>query len=373
MKVRIDIDTNTFVRFWLVVIGFGLAGMMIYMSKTALLIIGVALFLAVALSKPVAKIASILPGRSRLGGIAIAYTSLVVAIGLFFWLLVPPLVHQTVKFAQTIPSLADQVSDQWYVVGNFIDKYELQPHVDSATESLKNRASSWAAGIGDGIVSSVGSFASFVAALLIVVVMSFLMLLEGPKWLDRLWAIHKDKTKVERRKRLLNKVYNVFTGYINGQLTVSGIGALCSGLAVLILSFIFGEVDASLVFPTILVTFVLTLIPMFGSTLAGVVVGLLLLFNNVSASIIYVIYFILYQQVENNFISPAIQSKKVELSALAVLVAVTIGMYISGIIGGIVAVPIAGSLKIFLEDYLERTNRDSSKKKLAKKATKKAA
>ena len=54
MKVRIEIDTKTFVRFWLVVIVFGLAGLAIYSAKDALILLGVSLFLALALNRPVA-------------------------------------------------------------------------------------------------------------------------------------------------------------------------------------------------------------------------------------------------------------------------------------------------------------------------------
>jgi predicted PurR-regulated permease PerM len=61
--------------------------------------------------------------------------------------------------------------------------------------------------------------------------------------------------------------------------------------------------------------------------------------------------------VENNFISPTIQSKRIELSPLAVLVAVTIGLYVFGVAGGIISIPIAGCLKVLVEDYLERNRR----------------
>ena len=67
MKVRIEIDTKTFVRFWLVVIGFGLAGLAIYSAKDALILLGVSLFLALALNRPVAAIARKLPGTWQIG------------------------------------------------------------------------------------------------------------------------------------------------------------------------------------------------------------------------------------------------------------------------------------------------------------------
>ena len=107
---------------------------------------------------------------------------------------------------------------------------------------------------------------------------------------------------------------------------------------------------------------------MFGATIAGALMTLLLGLNSVTAAIIYLVFFIIYQQVENNFISPVIQSKKVELSALTVLVSVTIGLYISGIVGGVIAIPIAGTIKVLLEDYLDQSKkkREESQKMSAK-------
>ena len=82
----------------------------------------------------------------------------------------------------------------------------------------------------------------------------------------------------------------------------------------------------------------------------------------------------IYQQIENNFIAPTIQAKKVELSALIVLLAVTIGIYVGGLVGGVIAIPITGTVKVFLDDYLARSDvkhqqqRRSPLKKLLKKA-----
>lgn len=354
MKVRIEIDTKTFVRFWLVVIGFALAALMIYQAREALIIIGTALFIALALSYPVKKIAAALPGKSRLGGTALAFVSLILVISAVIWFVIPPVVQQTAKLAESLPSLVDQVNEQWVGLGDFIDRHGLRDQVDQTAENIKQQASSWAASVGQNILSGVSSLASFIFSTFLVLVLAFLMLLEGPTWVRRLWSVYTDKAKMEHHKSLVYKTYAVVTGYITGQLTVSGIGAVLAGLCVFVLSFFFGDITAGLALPTVLITFLLSLIPMFGATLAGVVVGLLLLFSNTTAAIIYIIYFIIYQQIENNFISPAIQAKKVELSALTVLVSVTIGLYVAGLIGGVIAIPIAGTIKVFVDDYLER-------------------
>ena len=372
MKVRIEIDTKTFVRFWLVVMGFGLAGLAIYSAKDALILLGISLFLALALNRPVAAIAKKLPGKSRLGGTALAYTTLVLLLGCVIWFVIPPIVQQSAKFVESIPSIIDQASSQWRGVNDFIDKNNLRPQVDSMMENIKQQSSSWATSVGTNLLSSVGSLASFLGSLFLVLVLSFLMLLEGPTWVKRLWGLYNDEEKMERHKKLVGRMYNVVTGYVSGQLTVSGIDAILSGFVVFVLSLTFPVINSNLAMLTVMATFVLTLIPMFGATIAGALISLLLFFNNMTAGVIYAIYFVIYQQIENNFVSPSIQSKKVELSALTVLVAVTIGLYVGGLLGGLVAIPVAGVVKVLLDNYLEqvkskRVDNEKPLNKLVKK------
>ena len=369
MKVRIEIDTKTFVRFWLVVIGFGMAGLMIYSARDALILLGISLFLALALNRPVAAIAKKLPGKSRLGGTALAYITLVLLLGSVVWFVVPPIVQQSAKFMESLPGIIDQAGTQWHGINEFVNKNGLRPQVDATLEGLKRQSSSWAASLGTNIVSSVGSLASFLASLFLVLVLSFLMLLEGPMWMKRLWSLYHNQERMKRHKELAGRMYTVMTGYVSGQLTVSGIDAVLSGFVVFVLSLAFPAVNSNLAMLTVMITFILTLIPMFGATLAGIIVSLLLLFNNITAGVIYAIYFIVYQQIENNFISPSIQSKKVELSALTVLASVTIGLYVGGLLGGLIAIPTAGIVKVLLENYLDQvkvTSRTEEKAPLTK-------
>ncbi len=377
MKVRIEIDTQTFVRFWLVVIGFALAAFAIYSAKTALIIIGVAFFLALALNAPVTKLANILPGKSRVGGTAIAYVAVTAFLGAFVFLLVPPIIEQTAKVAATIPSLIDNAQTQWHGVDTIVKKYHLEGQVDDALESVKNNAAGWAANAGQTVVSSLGSIFGLITSAFLVFVLTFLMLIEGPAWLKRIWGVYNDEDRMEAHKQLADKMYSVVTGYITGQLTVSAIGGFCAGIFVFILHFIFPSVPINLALPTVAIAFTLSLIPMFGATIAGVLIAILIAFNDLTAALFFGIYFVLYQQVENNFISPTIQSKTVELSALAILASVTIGLYVFGVAGGIISIPIAGCIKVLLEDYLSRARhrREKGEKplhKLVKKIHKEA-
>lgn len=357
MKTRIDIDTQTFVRFWLVVIAFGLLILALNKAMTALIILGTSFFLALALNAPVSRLAKLLPGRSRVGATALAYVAVIVLLGAIVTLVIPPIVQQTAKFVQTVPSVIDNATTQWQGLRTIIDTYNLQPQVDQALASIQSSTASWAGNVGQSVVAGVGSFFSFTAALILVLVLTFLMLVEGPMWMKRIWGLYTDRERMLHHKHITHRMYNVVTGYVTGQLTVSALGATFAGLAVFILSLIFPDLPGSLAFPTAAITFVLSLIPMFGATIGGVLITALIAFNSIPAAIVYLIYFVVYQQVENNFISPTIQAKKIELSALAVLVAVTTGLYMFGVVGGIIAIPIAGSLRVLLDEYLKKAQR----------------
>lgn len=354
MKVRIEIDTKTFVRFWLVVIGFAFALFALYSAKTALVIIGVSLFLAIALSPPVNKIASWLPGRSRVGGTALAYVAVVAVLTGFILLVVPPVIEQTARFAQAVPSFVDSATTRWGALDEVITRYGLEDQVDSAARSIQENAAAWAGNIGTTIISGAGSLITFIVAFLITLVMTFFMLVEGPAWTKRIWSVYHDKDKMEHHKAIATKIYNVVTNYVNGQLIVALMASTLSALTIFILSMFF-DVPANLAAPTFAIVFIGGLIPMFGATIAGALVAVLLALNDLTPAIIFVAYFIIYQQIENNIITTVVQSRTLDLSPLVVLVAVTLGTYLFGIAGGIVSIPIAGSIQVLIFDYLEHS------------------
>lgn len=350
MNVRIEIDTRTFVRFWLVVIGFALAALSIYMSQAALILVGAAFFFAIILSPPVNRLAGILPSKSRALGTAISYFAVVLVLGIVVFLVIPPIVEQTVKFAQNVPSLVDSATDQYKGANDFIQKNNLQPEVDKFLNSIKSGATKYASGVGSTIIAGIGSAVSLITSGILVFVLTFLMLVEGPTWMNRLWSVYEDKERMEHHRKVIGRMYNVVTGYAVGQLSVSSIAGFVAGIMVFILSFVF-NIPANLAVPTAAIVFTTSLIPMFGAMIGAFIVALILSLNNITAAIVFILFFILYQQIEGNYISPKIQSKRINLSALAILVAVTIGIYLFGIVGGIISIPIAGCINVLAEDY----------------------
>lgn len=362
MKVKLEIDTRTFVRFWLVVIGFVLAAFAIYSAQAALMIVGAAFFLALVLNPPVSRIAKILPGRSRVAGTAISYVAVVLVLSVIVFLVIPPVIQQTAKAVETIPTLVNSATEQYKGLNDFITTYNLRPQVDSALTSLQESSASIARSFGSNVLTGIGSLFSAITATILILVLAFLMLVEGPGWIRKLWSTYHDKNRRDYHKEVIGRMYSVVTGYATGQLTVSAIAGVVAGLAVFVLSFIF-NVPSNLAIPTAAIVFLLSLIPMFGAMIGAALVGIVLAFNDLTAAIIFVAFFILYQQLEANYISPRIQSKRIDLSALAILVAVTVGIYLFGIVGGIISIPVAGIIKIVAEEYFAR------RKRLAKSKT----
>jgi len=353
MKYSLDIDTKTFIRFWLVVIGFAIIALAIYISLPALIIVGVALFLAIALNPPVSKIASRLPSKSRVLSTALAFVAVLAVLGIVIFLVVPPVVEQTAKFIQTVPSLLDSATTQYSGFKDFVDNYGLQKQVDEVIVSVKAGATQFASGIGTNLIAGIGSVVSIITTSVVVLVLTFLMLVEGPTWVNRIWNLYSDKDLMNHHRATVKKMYSVVTSYVAGQLTVAAIAGFTAGLMVFILS-VFLDTPANLTIPTAAIIFVLSLIPFFGAIMGAILMGFVLAINSPLAALIFFVYFIIYQQVEGNYIGPKIQSKRLDLSPLLILISVVVGIVLFGIAGGIISIPVAGCAKILVDNYFER-------------------
>ena len=376
MKVTIDASTRTFVRFWLVPGGLLLSTYVLYSARTALIILGTALFLALALNAPVSRLARVLPGKSRGLSTAISYVLVVLFLGAFLFLAVPPIIEQTAKTIEVVPRYVDTARTQWDGVSHVINEYNLQPQVDKAMESLEGSSAAWASNVGANVIGGIGSVFGAITAGILVLVLSVFMLIEGPTLTQKIWKLYSDPKKRDLHHSIVHRMNAVVSGYVTGQLSVSGLGAVAAGVTVFVLSLFF-NLPSNLAIPAAAITFILSLIPMFGATVGGILIACLLAINDLGAAIAYVAFFVIYQQIENNYISPTIQSKRLELSALTILASVTIGIYLFGIAGGIISIPIAGCIKVLLDAYLEHAHNERIKTetplgKLAKAVKKEA-
>ena len=345
--MTIDIPNRVVVRVMLVVVAtlIGLAA--IRQASHALTLIFTAVFLALALNSPVSWIARRLPGKrkgSRTAATAISFFVVILLLIGFLVSIVPPLVHQTSSFIRTIPQLSEQVRNEDTSLGRFVAKYELQDDINKFSKQLSQRLGD----VGGAALSGAQKFGSSVFAILTVLVLTFMMLIEGPRWRRFLMDIVPDDHQA-KAERLAADMYRVIKGYVNGQVVLALIAAVMLLPALLILHVPY---PAALV----VIVFICGLIPMVGHTIGAIIVTLVALFESPVSAIAILAYYILYQQIENYIIQPRVQANTTNMSPLLVFSAVIIGVSFGGLLGGLVAIPVAGCVRIALLDYLRYKN-----------------
>lgn len=370
MNVKIEIDIKSFVRLLLVACAFVIGVFLLWKLTPVLLLIAVSFFLALALNKPVSILSRRLPRRSRVGATALSYVVFLAVIGVFFSLAVPPVVKQTTIFIDSLPGYIADITEKKGIASEIINKYQLQDEIDSFVQGIQSQAGTLAQGVGTNVVTGVSTVINGFVTVFTVLVMTFLMLIEGPRWKDKLWESYVNPELLERHQLLVARMYRVISGYVNGQVLVATIAGLCAALTLFILTTIFA-VPSSAVLPLAAIVMFAGLIPMIGATIGAAIVVTVLLFSDFGAALTFLIYFIIYQQIENNVIQPTVQSKTVELSALMVFIAAISGIMLFGLVGGILAIPVAGCLRVLILDYVEHRHKErKAKVKMAEQAAK---
>jgi predicted PurR-regulated permease PerM len=268
MKVKVDVETQTFVRLGLVIIGFALAIFLLIKAQTPLTIIAVSVFLALALNPPVSYIARKLPSRSRVGATAIAYLTVISLLGGALFLIIPPVVEQSFKFAITVPQIIDNISQQRGFLDEFVAKYGLEPQLDSSIESVKAQAAALADDIGKILVNGVTATFNGALNLFLMLVLTFLMLIEGPMWFKRVWGLYRDPKRLERHRTIVQKMYRVVVGYVNGQLLIAAIASVATLVSIILLSLVF-DLPGNLALPLATIVFITSLVPMVGGDYRG--------------------------------------------------------------------------------------------------------
>jgi predicted PurR-regulated permease PerM len=353
VKVKIEIDSSTFIRLFLVAAVFVGGIFVLWKLTPSLMIVLISFFLAMALNAPVSSLANRLPGHSRVLATTVSYIIVLAIIGFFVYVAIPPIVRQTSNFVNSLPSYIEQVSGQKGVVSDIINRYNLQDEVNQFVDGARRQAGDIVSGVGGSVINGVTTVLSGFVTLLTVLVLTFLALIEGPRWLERLWSIYTDDHKLQHHKYLISRMYTVVTRYVSGQVFVATLAG-ASGLLVLFALTAFFPVPIAAVLPLAFLIFLTDLVPMIGAIIGATIVIFVLIFNDLGAAIAFGVYFFIYQQIENNLIQPTVQARTIELSALTILVAALVGINLLGPVGGFLAIPAAGCIRVLILDYLER-------------------
>jgi predicted PurR-regulated permease PerM len=355
-EVLVNISNRTVVRVFLLAVAFIICLMAIRQAQHALILIFTAFFLALALNAPVHWLSQRLPGKrrgNRTLATALSFLLVIVALGVLLGLTVPSLVRQTSNFISEAPQLIDDARNQKGAVGDIIRKYKLESQVDNFSSQLGDRLKNSTG----AAVASVSKLGSSVFSVLTVLVLTFMMLIEGPRWMRFFEDMLPDEHR-PRHRRMAADMYRVVKGYVNGQVTLAAIAAVLLLPMMVIL-------DINYPVALVVIVFICGLIPLVGHTIGAVIVTAVALFTSPLAAVIILAYYILYQQIENYAIQPRIQSNSTNMSPLLVFGSVIVGVNFGGLFGGLVAIPVAGCIRIAVLDYLHRKHIISDDHELA--------
>lgn len=341
--VELTISNKTVIRVLLLVFASIISLAALRQARHAVILIFTAFFLSLALNAPVHWIAVRVPGKrkgSRAVATALSFFVVIAVLFGFFSSIVPPLVRQTSSFINVAPNLVQQVEDQNSSTGRMIAKYHLQSQVTKFSQQLAGRLSN----VGGKAVDGAVKIGSSIFSVLTILVLTFMMLIEGPRWLRFFRDLIPDGHHA-RADRLAGDMYKVVKGYVNGQVVLALIAAslLLPALVILHVSY-----PAALM----VVVFICGLIPLIGHTIGAAIVTAVALFHSPVSALFILIYYILYQQIETYIIQPRIQANSTNMSPLLVFGSVIIGISFGGLFGGLVAIPVMGCIRIAVLDYL---------------------
>jgi predicted PurR-regulated permease PerM len=336
----VDFRSRTVLRLLLIVLAVALSLEIVWIAREVVAWIVIAVFLALALDPLVGWIERRVRVRRSLA-IAITYALLlivIVAVGATF---IPKLIDEVNGFAQAVPGYLHDLTHGRGRLGFLERKYHI---VEKVREQVKTGGAKKLFGLSGAAVELTKSVISVVAATVTIVFLTFFMLLEGRNWVDRCFSLIPEQSR-PRWQKVGHDIYRTIGGYVTGNILIS----LIAGGSITVVLLVLGVPYAVALG---LLVAILDLIPLAGATVAGVIVAGVAFLHSVPAGLIAVVFFIVYQQVENHVLQPVIYGRTVELSPLAVLVSVLVGASVAGILGALAAIPVAGALQVIIRDQI---------------------
>ena len=359
MSKQVETDMKTFIKFWSVPLIILAVLFICYKALTGLVIIGLSIFLALALRPLVNKVNGFFTkhfGKSEKHetlSAVFAYLIVVVVIGGIIAVVGPVVVNETSRFISNFPETFENTFGGWdgvNQIGKSIGIEDLRAQIENGMKGLSDNLLGF---LGNSLFSSVSGIADIIMKAVLVLVLTLLFLLEGPKMMDSLWgglSTIENKKIAGVSRRTISKMANVVSTYVSRQVLVAILDGCTTAVIVFVLSLIF-KFSPNLAIPMGMITMLFYLIPMFGQFIGGTTVTLLLISSNLWAGLIFAAIYIAYAQIENNIIAPKIQGDALKLKPVIILCAIVIGMYMFGLLGAIIAIPIAGCIRVLLEEY----------------------
>jgi len=306
----------------------------VYSIRGTLVLVGLALFIAVGLEPVVALFTRHRVRRPVAVLVVVAVAAGIVAA--FVYSAISPIEHEINQLSVQIPKWRSEIGSGKGSVGKIAQDLHLSYYLSSkgGSGSLDTYLASGALGAGKEVVSAVSS-------LLVVTVLTIYFLAALPAIKSFLTHLVPDSRR-SRFGLLLDEVLAGVGGYLLGNLFTS----LIAGIGTLVWA-------AALGLPYVLLLALLValfdLIPVVGSTVAGVIVSLVALSVSLPVAIATAVFYVAYRFIEDYLLVPRVMRQAVNVSPVVTVLGVIIGAALLGIIGALVAIPVAAGIKLVVE------------------------
>jgi predicted PurR-regulated permease PerM len=225
-KVTVNISNKTIVRTLLWIAAAIILYKFIGQVAHVLTLIFAAFFLALALNPIVSWSRDKLSIKSRVRATSVAYLMVITFLIVFFALVLPPLVKQTREFIRTVPASVQNFQSQDTGLSRTVSRYHLD---EKLTEGARQFASHYG-NFGNTVLDTGRRIAETVASIFAVIVLAFMMLVEGPRWFDLYFGMLAEKQR-NRQRRLAQRMYRAVTGFVNGQVILAFVAGTFAFLA----------------------------------------------------------------------------------------------------------------------------------------------
>ena len=303
--------------------------------SSILTVIGVAFFLALGLEPVVSWLVN--RGLPRWLSTALVFVVFVAGLGAFAAAAFPPLFAQITDLVNRAPLYMQQAQDHSSFIGRLNDRFQLQQRITDAVNGMDSSALNQVISAGTAVLEGVTDT-------LIAIVLTLYFLADMPRIRSTIYRL-VPHTRRPRAILIGDEVFAKVGAYVLGNVTIS----LLLGAATLIWLTAF-----DVPYPLLLAILVaiLDLVPVVGSTIAGIVVGAVALTVSIPVCLATIVFYIAFQMIEDYVLVPRIIGRAVHVPALTTVVAVLIGASLLGVVGALVAIPIAAALQLIVQEVL---------------------
>ena len=313
------------------------SGYGVYLIRGILLLVVLALFLAVSLDPLVRGL--VRRGLPRSTAVALVLLGVVVLVAAFIWSVVPPIIDQGGRLIHDLPGYLQSLSDRSAPVREITDRYHL-------TDRLTALAGELPAKLAGGTLGFFRQFLGAAASPLTVLVLTMYFMADMPRLRDMVVRLFP-----RRRRQRVGEILDVMVDKVGGYMIGNIIISIFAGAA----TFIFLEIlRIPFALPLAVTVAVADLIPMVGATLGAAVCVIASLFTVGlwPKTVIVVLFFVLYQQVENYVLVPRVFRNTVDMPSAAVLMVALVGGTLLGLAGAVMAIPIAATIKVAMSPVI---------------------